>query len=76
MFGVDGDLNIVANHVSPLAVTRHGARVRIDERDLRAGTSLQSCTHFLQIFDPLAQALDLVLEPRRPFLGDLAAYHR
>ena len=74
MLGVDGKLDIVADDVCTFAMTRHGARVWVGERDLRAGRFLQSGAHSLQVLDPLAKPLDLFLESRRFFFGNFAAF--
>lgn len=73
MLRVDCDLDIVTNHIGPLAVARHGARIGIGKRYLPTRTCLQPGAHRLKVFDPLTQALDLVFQPRRLFFGDLAA---
>ena len=68
---VDGSLQVVAGKARALAVRRHGARVRVGQRDLAVGRSLDLARHGLQLAHLPAERLYSLVQARRAHLGDV-----
>ena len=74
VLGVDGDLHIVADGGGAFAAGRHRTGVGIGQRDLLVGRVLDRLLHHLQGLHLLAQAGNLLLQPDRLGLGDIALF--
>jgi len=74
MLGVDGNLDIVADGGGTFAAGRHRPGVGIGQRDLLVGRVLDRLLHYLQGLHLLAQAGNLLLQPDRLRLGDIALF--
>ena len=74
VFGVDGDLHIVADSGGAFAAGRHRTGVRIGQRDLLIRCLLDCLLHHLQGLHLLAQAGNLLLQPDRLGRGDIALF--
>src|SRR5262249_33288069 len=74
VLGVDGDLYIVADGSGAFAASRHRTGVGIGQRDLLVGCVLNSPLHLLQGLHLPAQAGNLLLQPDRLGLGDIALF--
>jgi hypothetical protein len=61
VFGVDGDLHIVADSGGAFAAGRHRPGVGVGQRDLLVGRILDRLLHHLQGLHLLAQAGNLLL---------------
>lgn len=65
MLRVDGGLYVVANHTGATHVGRHGARIRIGERDLQVRRFKHLRFELLEFAKPGAHRRNLVREARR-----------
>ena len=74
VLGVDGDLHIVADGGGAFAAGRHRTGVGIGQRDLLVGCVLNRLLHHLQGLHLPAQAGNLLLQPDRLGLGDIALF--
>jgi hypothetical protein len=74
VLGVDSDLYIVADGSGAFAASRHRTGVGIGQRDLLVGCVLNRLLHYLQGAHLPAQASDLLLQPDRFGLGDIALF--
>src|SRR5262249_4467058 len=72
--GVDGDLYIVADGGGAFATSSHRTGVGIGQRDLLVGCILNRLLHYLQGAHLPAQAGNLLLQPDRLGLGDIALF--
>jgi len=71
VLGVYGGLHIVADHARAPSAGRHGARIRIGQRDLLVRRSLDLLLHRLQGLHLTAKAGDLLGDLLGPGLGDV-----
>src|SRR5215472_10888110 len=74
VLGVDGDLYIVADGGGAFAASSHRTGVGIGQRDLLVGCVLNRLLHYLQGAHLPAQAGNLLLQPDRLSLGDIALF--
>src|SRR6201987_4884106 len=74
VLGIDGDLYIVADGSGAFAARRHRTGVGIGQRDLLGGCLLNRLLHYLQGAHLSAQAGNLLLQPDRLGLGDIALF--
>src|SRR2546421_77950 len=74
VLGVDGDLYIVTNGGGAFAAGRHRSGVGIGQRDLQVGCVLNRLLHHLQSLHLSAQAGNLLLQPARLGLSDIALF--
>src|SRR5216683_1439615 len=74
MLGVDGGLHIVADHASSAPAGGHGPRIWIGQRDLLVGRVLNRPLHRPQGLHLSPQAGNLLLQPARLGLGDIALF--
>jgi len=72
MLGIRGRLDVVADHAGALSAGRHGARIGIGQQDLAVSCGLDLPASRPENLHLLAQARDLLPEPRRARLGDVA----
>src|ERR1700751_2430619 len=74
VLGVDGDLYIVADGGGTFAAGRHRTGVGVGQRDLLVGCVLNRLLHHLQGAHLPTQAGNLLLQPDRLGLGDIALF--
>ena len=74
VLGVDGDLHIVTDGGSAFATGRHRSGIGFGQRDLLVGCVLNRLLHHLQGQHLSAQAGNLLLQPARLGLSDVALF--
>ncbi len=74
VLGVDGDLYIVADGGGAFAAGSHRSGVGVGQRDLLVGGVLNRLLHRLQGQHLSTQAGNLLLQPARLGLGDIALF--
>ena len=72
MLGGDGDLDVVADDASTAPARRHGAGVRIGQRDLSVVRGFHALLHLAREGHLSAQSGDLLADTLRPRLGNAA----